>query len=298
MFFLFELEYFLNESYGNAFHETKIFTFCENQYAILTRACDQKIISWFNNNDTNYINSEPLVKVYTKYKQAWVEFIKGGSVKYTGGENKNFGVEIPDDLAPKMEKIKTIASTVLAFAVLLENGDVFAWGKKEYGGLIPDEIQIKLKNIKMIYSNKSAFIAISKDGKAYSWGCPSFAGAIVSEIENVKMIFSTDLAFAALLNDGNVRTWGIYAGERIFSEVQAKLKNVKMIFSDSFSFVALLQRWQLRFMAGRFLFSRTIKKIGVRILQEWNHITIKNMTLHISPKIIFSFFPNYVILCL
>merc|ERR1712034_136129 len=70
--FWINLEYFLNESYDNAFHETKIFSFCQNQYTILTRARDQKIISWFNNNnDINYVNSEPLVKVYTKYHQAW-----------------------------------------------------------------------------------------------------------------------------------------------------------------------------------------------------------------------------------
>jgi len=229
------LEYFLNESYDNALYEMKIFTVSEDRYAILTRAPGQKIISWFKKNVTNNIQSEPVVKVYIKgNKNAWVEFIQGGSVQ-------NFSdVGIPDNLLSKMKKIKTIVSTAWTFAVLLDNGDVLAWG----GGVILDEIQTKLKNIKMIYSNYYGFITVSKDGEAYSWGHPWFLRyqEIPSDIENIKMIFSTKDAFAALLNDGNVRAWGNFGfGGQIPIDIRSKLKNVNMIFSNEGSFIALLQ---------------------------------------------------------
>ena len=244
-FFNIELEYFLNESYDNALHEMKIFTVSEDRYAILTRAPDQKIISWFKKNVTNNIQSEPVVKVYLqRNKNAWVEFIQGGSVQNFGERNREHDVEIPDNLLSKMKKIKTIVSTAYAFAVLLDNGDVFAWGHKRCGGLIPDEIQTKLKNIKMIYSNYYSFIAVSKDGEAYSWGHPCFTRdqEIPSDIENIKMIFSTKDAFAALLNDGNVRAWGKFGfGGIIPLYIRSKLKNVNMIFSNEGSFIALLQ---------------------------------------------------------
>jgi hypothetical protein len=240
------LEYFLNESYDNALHKMKIFTISKDQYALLTRAPDQKIISWFKKKVTNNIHSEPVVRVHTKgnNKNVWVEFIKGGSVQNMNGEHKKLAHQIPDDLLLKMKKIKTIVSTACAFAVLLDNGDVFAWGHKRCGGLIPDEIQTKLKNIKMIYSNYGAFVAVSKNGEAYSWGYNFFEGGneILFNIDNVKMICSIELAFAALLNDGSVCTWGSTNwGGKISSETQSKLKNVKMIVSNNRAFVALIQ---------------------------------------------------------
>lgn len=236
------LAYFLNESYGDTLHEMKLFTIHEDKYAILTRGYDQKSISWFKTNLENSIDSEPIVKVYTKNKKSFVEFIKGGPVVNLGGDQK-FVKEIPDDLLEKMEKIKTIISSSNAFAALLYDGNVFAWGDKETGGLIPDEIQTQLTNIKKIYSNHESFVAVSKNGKAYEWGSPYHEETIPVDIAegNVKMIVSTTGAFAALLNDGSVRAWGSWLGGGVIpGDCKSKLKKVKMLFSNDDAFTALL----------------------------------------------------------
>lgn len=168
-----------------------------------------------------------------------MEFLQGGCLTNFGGSHIRHTDEISDDLALKMENIKTIVSTNRAFAVLLNNGEVFAWGDKEFGGLIPTEIQSQLKHIKMIYSNIGKFVAVSENGKAYSWPCDTNPFLrFPSDIVNVKMIISTDMAFAALLNDGSVCNWGSIAGQ---TPDDCDLKNVKIIFSNKNAFIALFQ---------------------------------------------------------
>jgi alpha-tubulin suppressor-like RCC1 family protein len=218
----------------------KIVSVSEDQYAILTRARDPKIISWLKKNvEYNGRYEPPLIRVYTKDERKWVEFLQGGCLTNFGGSHIRHTDEISDDLALKMENIKTIVSTNRAFAVLLNNGEVFAWGDKEFGGLIPTEIQSQLKHIKMIYSNIGKFVAVSENGKAYSWPCDTNPFLrFPSDIVNVKMIISTDMAFAALLNDGSVCNWGSIAGQ---TPDDCDLKNVKIIFSNKNAFIALFQ---------------------------------------------------------
>jgi len=256
--FWINLGYFLNECYDNALHEMEIFTIKDDQYAVLTHAHPQKIISWLKKNVANNrkrkrfkkiidfdspTSFEPLIKVYTKFKQVQfhcLEFIKGGIVRDNGGHEK-CECKIPESLLPKLTKIKTIVPTISAFAALLYNGDVFAWGKKECGGLVPSEIQTQ--NIKMIFSTNYAFAALANDGNVLAWGLPDGGGKIPhdvqSKLKNVKMIYSNEFSFVALLDDGKAVSWGLsfFNGCTIHA---ADPQNVKMIFSTSNAFAALL----------------------------------------------------------
>jgi len=134
-----------------------------------------------------------------------------------------------------------------AFAVLLNDGRIVAWGNENLGGKIPADIQPQLQNenVKMIVSTYEAFAALLNDGRVVAWGNKKFGGKIPDNIKpqlrNVKMICSTFNAFAALLNDGRVVAWGhqLYGG-KIPDDIQPQLENVKMICSTSNAFAALL----------------------------------------------------------
>jgi len=61
-------------------------------------------------------------------------------------------------------------STEGAFAALLDNGTVVAWGEENYGGVISPEIQIQLKNVKMVFPQKNRFTALCNNGDMVTWG--------------------------------------------------------------------------------------------------------------------------------
>ena len=78
---------------------------------------------------------------------------------------------------------------------LLENGDIYSWGKSEGGVLgymdkdiefVPKKIK-SLKNVEKIYAGSLHNIAIS-DGKIYSWGCGEGGQLGLSEEILVKII--------------------------------------------------------------------------------------------------------------
>ena len=109
--------------------------------------------------------------------------------------------------------VRMIFSNKGAFAALLDDGRVFAWGSQTYGGAIPHEIQIQLKNVKMLFSTLHAFAALLEDGSVLAWGYSEHGGKIPEEVQpkllkNVKMILPEENRFAALCNNGDVIRWG------------------------------------------------------------------------------------------
>jgi len=157
------------------------------------------------------------------------------------------GGKIPESIQIQLKNVKTIFSTEFAFAALLHDGNVIAWGRENTGGKIPDNIQTQLhQNVKMIFSNHRAFVALLNNDRFVAWGDESCGGKITDEIQTQlnnlsKGIFSSSYAFAALLNDGTVFTWGHPRfGGKIPDEVQSKLmNNVEMIFPQINGFTAL-----------------------------------------------------------
>ena len=105
-----------------------------------------------------------------------------------------------------------IFSTQLAFAALLDNGKVLAWGGPHSAGQIPDKTQENLtNNTKMIFSTDGAFAALLNDGSVLCWGDEDYGGKIPDDIQpqlqNVKTIIPNARQFTAVCIDGETLTW-------------------------------------------------------------------------------------------
>ena len=74
-----------------------------------------------------------------------------------------------------------IYSTGRAFAALLKNGSVVAWGNPRFGG-DSSSVKTKPQNAKEIYSTGRAFAALLTDGCVVTWGDANFGGEIPDNI--------------------------------------------------------------------------------------------------------------------
>jgi alpha-tubulin suppressor-like RCC1 family protein len=106
-----------------------------------------------------------------------------------------------------------IYSTCSAFAALLQDGSVLAWGDNDFGGNIPELVQNQLKKVKMIYSTYFAFAALLEDGSVFGWGDEEFGDGIPDSIQaklvkNVIAILPKSNGFAALCKNGDIIEWG------------------------------------------------------------------------------------------
>ena len=70
-----------------------------------------------------------------------------------------------------------IKATAKAFAALLHDGTVVAWGDAAYGGLVPNELG-EVDGTVALYSNKVAFVARKYDGSLRAWGPPGAGGEV------------------------------------------------------------------------------------------------------------------------
>ena len=124
--------------------------------------------------------------------------------------------------------IKEIKGALYAFAALLEDGTVQAWGWDGGGGAIPAAIQESLYNLERkgndvqdgfdtiveITASHSAFAARTTLGKVIAWGDAEAGGDTSGDTAtrlancNVKSIAATHYAFAALCEDGSIVPWG------------------------------------------------------------------------------------------
>jgi len=254
-----DLKYFLNQSYYSAFDEMKMFNIKINQYVVLTNMPQEKYIVW-NNNSTPYhqmlLNQttpctppcvslqnsyakhfEP-IKIFNKCKDewaAWAIITEQGNV-ITGGDAQSGGDS--SSVQSQLVNVKMIFSTNLAFAALLDNGTVVAWGRENFGGKIPDKIQTQLVNVKMIFSTNSSFAALLDNGTVVAWGYENYL------MRNVKMAFSTRYELIALLNDGTVVAWeGKW--RKIPIEIRSKLIEVKQIIPGGTKFAALCKNGEI-----------------------------------------------------
>merc|ERR1712034_295667 len=162
------------------------------------------------------------------------------------------GGKIPVKIQTQLNNnVTMLFSTKFAFAALLKNRDVIAWGHKYCGGKIPEEIKPQLKKVKMIFANEAAFVALLYNDSVFAWGNFEAGGRIPdntqAQINNdVEEIVSNSRAFAARLENGNVIAWGDkYYGGKIPDDIQPKLKNVTKISSTPFGFEALCKNGKM-----------------------------------------------------
>ena len=159
------------------------------------------------------------------------QLITWGDQEFGGFCHRQFG-----------ESIEGVQSSAAAFAVILSDHRVCAWGNPECGG-DTSEVHEQLKNVQCLQATFKAFAALVADGSVISWGDPKFGGdsdGVQDQLENVEEIASNAVAFAAILANRQVITWGFppFGGDS--SAVQAQLRNVKSIQSTAEAFAAIL----------------------------------------------------------
>ena len=99
--------------------------------------------------------------------------------------------------------MKQIQATSHAFAAILADGSVVAWGAADRGG-DSAAVRDQLKGVKQIQATSHAFAAILADGSVVAWGAADRGGdssAVRDQLKGVKQLQSTRGAFAAERED-------------------------------------------------------------------------------------------------
>ena len=105
----------------------------------------------------------------------------------------------------------TSRSSCTAFAAILSNGDVIAWGDEYGGGNIPSETMEQLNHVVAIPATDHAFAALRLDGRVLAWGHTDFGGQcdhLRPFLHNIKELAGNCRAFAAITAEGRIFTWG------------------------------------------------------------------------------------------
>ena len=150
----------------------------------------------------------------------------------------------PEPLRNGTMAVLHISATDNAFAAILEDGTVVAWGDRSCGGDC-SKVAWELVNVQQIEGAEAAFAAIQQDGHVVTWGAPHGGGnsrGVQNALVGVRAIRSTTLAFAAIRHDGHVVTWGIQTTEVIANEFVTGSKMCKTFRAVS---ALLLQFWKM-----------------------------------------------------
>ena len=75
----------------------------------------------------------------------------------------------------RLKEVQSIQSSAVAFAAILADGSVVAWGDPEQGGDCVD-VQEQLQNVQHIQASAGAFAAILADGSVVTWGESEYGG--------------------------------------------------------------------------------------------------------------------------
>jgi alpha-tubulin suppressor-like RCC1 family protein len=71
--------------------------------------------------------------------------------------------------------VQQVQATGSAFAAVLADGSVVAWGNPDCGG-DSSAVQDQLKHVQQVQATGSAFAAILADGSVVAWGNPHEGG--------------------------------------------------------------------------------------------------------------------------
>ncbi|MDC0148667.1 Ig-like domain-containing protein, partial [Alphaproteobacteria bacterium] len=132
-----------------------------------------------------------------------------------------------------------------AFAAILEDGTVVAWGDAQTGGDVSGVSG--LFDVVAIYSTGRAFAALTSSGAVVTWGNSLFGGDSSAEtgslaggdlLSGVAQVYSSSTHFVALKTDGTLVSWGYDLGGMYVAP--SALSNVVSISSNSVSFAAIL----------------------------------------------------------
>ena len=87
----------------------------------------------------------------------------------------------------QLKNVEHIRATSSAFAAILQDGSVVAWGDRSAGG-DSSRVQDQLKNVEHIQATSKAFAAILQDGSVIAWGDPQAGGRTCHRARNVQQV--------------------------------------------------------------------------------------------------------------
>eukprot|EP00439_Symbiodinium_sp_Y106_P022733 s1164_g2.t2 len=202
-------------------------------FAFAAMLHDGSVVTW---GDSDYGGDSSSVKDDLQNVQEILGSLRSANIAvFIGGDCKTVQGQLRD-----VREIR--AARGGAFAAVLGDGSVVAWGSSRHGG-DNSSARDQLRNVKQLRSSHGAFAAILADGSVLTWGRADDGGdssAIMGQLRNVQDIRATDSAFAAILADGSVATWGsrLYGG--LCQTVQRPIQNVLQIDATDRAFLANL----------------------------------------------------------
>lgn len=161
------------------------------------------------------------------------------------GLNSEFYLKPPAYIVSKKNLSKIFSSTN-AYAVVDDNGHVYAWGAGDSGGNVPASIS-GLNNIYDVASTDTSFAALFGDGQVTAWGNELNGGNACKLLyrTGIQRIFSTNAAFAALFRAGNVLCWGNKEYGAALPSAVEELTDIVDICSTYGAFAALRRNGQV-----------------------------------------------------
>ena len=142
----------------------------------------------------------------------------------------------------QLKGVQQVQATLSAFAAILADGSVAAWGEPGFGG-DSSQVQDQLKGVQQVQATSYAFAAILADGSVVTWGRPDFGGdssQVQDQLKGVQQVQATSYAFAAILADGSVVAWGEPGFGGDSSQVQDQQKGVQQVQATRDAFAAIL----------------------------------------------------------
>ncbi len=165
----------------------------------------------------------------------------GGTRRLMAWGDDSRGADLPDEIARLTNVRCLLATTVYAFCIQLETGEIRAWPDRYADGQVPEQVASGIDVVE-ITSTASAFCARFSTGKVVAWGNADYGGKLTSEViarTNIIQVTGSQWAFAALCSDSTVVAWGDARFGGDTSAVVQHLVNVRAIYGSDRSFTAL-----------------------------------------------------------
>ena len=161
------------------------------------------------------ISSRMCSKLLAHLVIAWGSPTSGGDSSRVQGQLKNVQ-QIQATTSAFSHCMEQIQATFGAFAAILADGSVIAWGSPTSGG-DSSGVQGQLRIVQQIQATNGVgattgvFAAILADGSVIAWGSPENGGdssSVQDQLKNVQQVQAARAAFAAILPRGDPVTWG------------------------------------------------------------------------------------------
>jgi hypothetical protein len=206
------------------------------------------VVTWGKGKDGG--DSSAVQDYLTDIDKIYANAVAFAAVNFQGMLRATWGVSdaggtvpnAPQKATLEEKPVRKIVGALYAFAAILQDGTVQAWGWANGGGAIPDALADVLYNTQQknpdveggfdtiadITASHSAFAARTTAGKVYAWGDAEAGGdasQVATQLEScvVTSIAATHYAFAAVCEDGQVVPWGDPVSGGDFAQMNTKL---------------------------------------------------------------------------